>query len=108
MTRSGVYQIDPDGPFDKSEMPMKAYCDFNAGTSKTLNNSPLTNEASPIYAGTTEIRHDLETPKDIQACQGAGCHDIGVSYTEASLKQIETLISLSERCYQYIQVIETS
>ncbi len=41
MTKSGVYQIDPDGPFDKSEMPIKAYCDFDAGTTKTLNkNSP--------------------------------------------------------------------
>ncbi len=47
MTKSGVYQIDPDGPFDKSEMPIKAYCDFDAGTTTTLSNSPLTNEASP-------------------------------------------------------------
>ncbi len=34
VTRSGVYQIDPDGPFDGSERPIRAYCDFEKGWRK--------------------------------------------------------------------------
>ena len=36
VTTSGFYQLDPDGPFDGSEMPINAYCDFAKGRRRSI------------------------------------------------------------------------
>ncbi len=55
-------------------------------------------------SGTTEIRHNLESNLEVSSCDGDGCFEVKVSYREATLTQIRTLIQASKHCKQHIQV----
>jgi len=77
---SGEYFIDPDGPGPNSP-PVKVYCDLKTGT--------------------TRINHQLHQ-QAVTPCRERGCFVRAVDY-EIPMKQIISIISLSENCEQYIR-----
>ena len=78
ITQSGVYEIDPDGD-GIGFGPITVYCNF------------LTNE--------TSIYHDKEDVIKIDKCDTEGCAVYDFNYF-APQAQIQSLIELSESCYQ--------
>ena len=79
--RSGMYEIDPDGPLIGSP-PFLVYCDFELHT--------------------TEVTHNHEgATNEIDHCTGHMCYHLDIKYP-ADIQQIVSLIDLSETCTQDI------
>ena len=84
ITESGDYELDPDGPMT-GELPIWVACDFTTNS--------------------TTIKQDLKNAIEIEICEtGPGCSSVKVEY-ESSMKQIETLKSLSLFCWQEIEFL---
>ena len=83
---SGLYEIDPDGS-DIGESPISVFCNLDS--------------ANPV----TEVLHDAEDMVDVESCQGESCFEHQIKYKDATLRQMKTLISLSEDCHQSIEVL---
>lgn len=75
---SGFYHIDPDGK-DNGVPPVTVFCNFETGT--------------------TEIRHNMEGPHEIDACPGDKCFNLNFDY-KPTKEQLEAVISTSELCRQ--------
>ncbi|XP_014675066.1 PREDICTED: uncharacterized protein LOC106815147, partial [Priapulus caudatus] len=80
---NGFYYIDPDGPAGKLEK-FVVECDMIAGGHSLVHH----------YAEVCGFVNDTETP---------GSYLMQVSYREASLEQVVSLISASKTCDQYIR-----
>ncbi len=85
ITTSGLYDIDPDGN-GMGDRPITVHCDL---------------DSSEVV---TEVLHDAEDMIDVKPCEGENCFLHKINYGNAALRQITTLISLSEECYQSIEV----
>ena len=80
ISRSGLYNIDPDGNLVGME-PIQVFCNF---TDKS-----------------TEIMHNKEFPVEIDPCSGPFCYRLNISYS-APIEQIRALMEISESCDQQI------
>ena len=56
-----------------------------------------------LFAGSTSVLHDSESPMDVGHCADPGCYSRAVRYN-ATAKQMNTLAHLSSECHQSIQV----
>lgn len=83
---SGFYIIDPDGE-GKGEAPFQVFCNMT----KYVDNA------------VTVISHDSEDRTLVNGFESSGSYKRAVSYTGASLTQIENLISVSVECRQFIK-----
>ena len=80
ITKSGLYYIDPDG-LKVGDGPFQVHCDFKSGI--------------------TEITHNRQEKTIIPHCSGDRCYQLRVRYP-SSIRQIRTLIELSDSCSQEI------
>jgi hypothetical protein len=53
--------------------------------------------------GKTSVLHDSESPTDVGHCPDPGCYSREIVYS-ATMRQITTLVELSDECHQSIKV----
>ncbi|MBN3325534.1 TSG6 protein, partial [Atractosteus spatula] len=85
---SGTYVIDPDGE-DQGVEPFPVFCDMN----------------SLRADGVTVVGHDSESRTRVSPCEEAGCYSRQITYRQASLLQLRSLIQASESCTQLVKVM---
>ena len=56
-----------------------------------------------LFAGSTSILHDSESPTEVGHCADPGCYSRPIRYN-ATAKQMNALTELSIECHQSIQV----
>ena len=81
VTKSGKYEIDPDGILYGSES-IEVYCDFTTNTTHILHDEPII---------------------QVEKCDGYGCSKSNITYSTPK-SQIDELINLSETCTQTIDI----
>ncbi|XP_069047172.1 uncharacterized protein [Lepisosteus oculatus] len=84
---SGTYVIDPDGE-DQGVEPFPVFCDMN----------------SLRADGVTVVGHDSESRTRVSPCEKAGCYSRHITYRQASLLQLRSLIQASESCTQLVKL----